>query len=490
MVMWGVKPANPLLSSLPSNSQRSKISLRVFEIICSIIEGVEVAAAGAFVQAALSLFQPWRAAVASNVIALEVGVGYILLAWILGEYPRRRAALHDIDLIGAVKILGAALVCLVLFQPLLFGWSIFGLIAAFIWFALAIAAIGFTRNMELLLAPRLISPRYLRRLAVIVGSGPGALHLLQMIGAQRFQDYEFVGYFDDRQSRGETLQGSLRFLGDLDSMIEFVEDHDELDVFMALPWTAGKRIAQLLDRLRFLPVVVRLAPDPDVAIFALDQSVQAESILLPTLMTPPFSQWGRFCKYILDMTLGLILLAAVSPILIAVAVAIKLDSPGPVFFSQFRNGQYGRKFSILKFRSLHVAKADAEAVTLVTKGDSRVTRIGHYIRKYSLDELPQIINVLRGDMSLIGPRPHAPKAKAGGRLYADVVPSYPLRYRVKPGMTGWAQINGWRGETDTEEKLRKRVEFDFYYITHWSFWLDIQILFRSISAMILPKNNA
>jgi lipopolysaccharide/colanic/teichoic acid biosynthesis glycosyltransferase len=161
-----------------------------------------------------------------------------------------------------------------------------------------------------------------------------------------------------------------------------------------------------------------------------------------------------------------------------------------VFFFQPRSGQFGRSFNVFKFRSLHVAKADTAAESLVQRGDSRVTRVGKYLRKYSIDELPQIINVLLGDMSLVGPRPHAPRAKAGGRIYAEVMPDYMLRYRVKPGMTGWAQVNGWRGNTDTEDKLRKRVEFDFHYIENWSMMRDIKILAMTVpSALFPPKDN-
>ena len=321
--------------------------------------------------------------------------------------------MRDIDLASALKVLGAVFICLILFQFDVFGLSLSGVFQAAGWFGTALLAIGITRKLEIVFATTLIPTRYLRRLAVIVGNGPGAIRLIEMQKGQKFQDYEFVGYFDDRAGRGGALSGTLPFLGNLDALIEFSEEHDEVDVFMALPWTAGQRIAQLLDRLRFLPVVVRLAPDPDTAIYALSDPDHGDSILMPTLMTPPFSQWGRLCKYILDSLLSLILLILISPILITVAIAIKLDSPGPIFFRQSRNGQYGRKFNILKFRSLHVALADAEAVKLVSKGDSRVTRVGHYIRKYSLDELPQIINVLRGDMSLIGPR--AARAEGEGR---------------------------------------------------------------------------
>jgi lipopolysaccharide/colanic/teichoic acid biosynthesis glycosyltransferase len=169
-----------------------------------------------------------------------------------------------------------------------------------------------------------------------------------------------------------------------------------------------------------------------------------------------------------------------------VAAIIRLDSQGPIFFRQARSGQYGRSFDIYKFRTLHVAQSDSGAETLVSRGDKRVTRVGKYLRKYSIDELPQIINVVLGDMSLVGPRPHAPRAKADGRIYAEVMPDYMLRYRVKPGMTGWAQVNGWRGNTDTEEKLRKRVEYDFEYIRSWSLMRDFEILLRTIPSVLAP----
>jgi polysaccharide biosynthesis protein PslA len=211
---------------------------------------------------------------------------------------------------------------------------------------------------------------------------------------------------------------------------------------------------------------------------------------MPTLMVPPFSLAGAFAKRTLDLIVALGLLIPLTPLFLLTALAIRLDSPGPVFFLQKRTGQFGRSFDIYKFRSLHVANADRGAESLVSKGDARVTRVGKYLRKYSIDELPQLINVLVGDMSLVGPRPHAPRAKADRRIYAEVMPDYMLRYRVKPGMTGWAQVNGWRGNTDTEEKLRKRVEFDFEYIKTWSFRRDLKILAMTVpSALFPPQDN-
>lgn len=206
---------------------------------------------------------------------------------------------------------------------------------------------------------------------------------------------------------------------------------------------------------------------------------------MPTLMTPPLAHWDRLLKGGFDFVAGLTILLLISPILIATAIAIKLDTPGPVLFRQLRSGQFGRKFAIYKFRSLKIEKADAEADKLVSAQDDRVTRVGKFIRKYSIDELPQIFNVLKGEMSLVGPRPHA---IAHNRQYAQIVDQYLGRHRVKPGITGWAQVNGLRGETDTLEKMRQRVEYDLYYIDHWSLLFDLRILLLTPFVGFVNKN--
>jgi Undecaprenyl-phosphate glucose phosphotransferase len=328
---------------------------------------------------------------------------------------------------------------------------------------------------------------YLRRPTVVVGNNAAALALVRGLTSDETSPYRLVGFFDDGQGRNGPLTGTVPYIGTLDAVSAFSERYEELDVFLAVPWTAGSRILQLVEQLRFMPATIRLIPDLPAFAALNGAAAAAAAKLTPILHTPPLPPYQRVVKIATDLGLGAIVLVVLSPVLLITAVAIKLDSPGPVIFRQPRRGQFGRLFTVYKFRSLHTAKADTNADTLVTRGDSRVTRVGRIIRKYSIDELPQIINVLKGDMSLVGPRPHAIMAKADGKLYGDVVPNYSLRYRVKPGMTGWAQVNGWRGETDTEEKLRKRVEFDFYYISHWSWRLDLKILFGTIPAMLFPS---
>jgi len=202
----------------------------------------------------------------------------------------------------------------------------------------------------------------------------------------------------------------------------------------------------------------------------------------------PLGEWGPLFKVALDKIVASLMLVILAPIMAATALAIKIDSKGPVLFRQKRYGFNNELIEIYKFRSMYTDQADASAATLVTRGDARVTRVGRFIRRTTLDELPQLFNVLRGELSLVGPRPHATQAKAGASLYEHVVDGYFARHRVKPGLTGWAQINGWRGETDTTEKIERRVEHDLYYIENWSLPFDLYILLRTPLALIKAEN--
>jgi Undecaprenyl-phosphate glucose phosphotransferase len=420
-------------------------------------------------------------------VVLGLVAAYLILAWILRIYPRRRAALEGGEIGPVVRLLGGLFAGALAAQ---FGEHRLWFVEVVLWAAWLLAAAAAAKTGRSLVGRVLrhtVGAAYLQRPTVVVGNNEAALALVRGVSSDESSPYRLVGYFDDGQGRDGPLAGMLPYIGTLDAVAAFSETHEELDVFLAVPWTAGSRILQLVDQLRFMPATIRLIPDLPAFAALTGTAAAAAAKLTPILHTPPLPPYQRVIKMATDLGLGFIVLIVLAPILIVTAIAIKLDSPGPVIFRQPRRGQFGRLFTVYKFRSLYTAKADANADTLVTKGDSRVTRVGRFIRKYSIDELPQIINVLKGDMSLVGPRPHAIMAKADGKLYGDVVPNYSLRYRVKPGMTGWAQINGWRGETDTEEKLRKRVEFDFYYISHWSWRLDQKILMRTLPAMLFPS---
>jgi exopolysaccharide biosynthesis polyprenyl glycosylphosphotransferase len=192
---------------------------------------------------------------------------------------------------------------------------------------------------------------------------------------------------------------------------------------------------------------------------------------------------------VFDRAVALVAILCLSPILLGVAVAVKFSSRGPILFRQKRYGFNNELIEVFKFRSMYADKLDATATKLVTRGDPRVTRVGRFIRRTSIDELPQLINVVfRGDLSLVGPRPHAVHAKAADRQYDEVVDGYFARHRVKPGITGWAQVNGWRGETDTQEKIQQRVEHDLYYIENWSILLDLYILAITPASLVKTQN--
>ncbi|HTJ88968.1 MAG TPA: exopolysaccharide biosynthesis polyprenyl glycosylphosphotransferase [Acidocella sp.] len=443
-----------------------------------LAEAMMLLASGAIVQAVITP----PGADLPNPMALAASYVFLLVAGDAVPRPpvRRRRA-------EALRILVAVFVVALLLS----GHILASAPALAVWGLIAASAISGWRWLALHLAQTMPPGTWPARPVAFIGNSEAAARLLNELETDRWQNIQPVGFFDDRAARPGPLHDRLPYLGTIDGLVGYIHDHELSDIYMALPWSAGQRISVLVDRLRFLPLTVRLVPDATPPALRLGHVTnQSQGVEMPTLMVPPFSLMGATAKRALDLIVSLGLLIPLAPLLLLIALAIRLDSPGPVFFLQKRTGQFGRSFNIYKFRSLHVARADRAAEALVCKGDARVTRVGKYLRKYSIDELPQLINVLLGDMSLVGPRPHAPRAKADRRIYAEVMPDYMLRYRVKPGMTGWAQVNGWRGNTDTEEKLRKRVEFDFEYIKNWSFWRDLKILAMTIpSALFPPQDN-
>ena len=201
------------------------------------------------------------------------------------------------------------------------------------------------------------------------------------------------------------------------------------------------------------------------------------------ILEKPVSGWGALSKNILDTTLAVLFALIAAPVMALVALAIKLESKGPVLFKQNRYGFNNQLIGVYKFRSMYTDMCDDAASELTTRDDPRVTKVGAFLRRTSLDELPQLFNVLKGEMSVVGPRPHATQAKAAGKLYEDVVDGYAVRHKVKPGITGWAQVNGWRGNTDTENDITGRLEHDFYYIENWSVAFDLYIILRTFKTV-------
>jgi Undecaprenyl-phosphate glucose phosphotransferase len=251
---------------------------------------------------------------------------------------------------------------------------------------------------------------------------------------------------------------------------------DVREIHLAIDWDRWSATKQALIELRELPLPVRLIADPTVREILQSQQTTRCGAVSFELQRAPLTTGERATKRIFDLVAGTCGLLALAPFLMAVALAILIDSPGPVLFRQKRGGFNGRSFQILKFRTMHVMEDDA-TIKQATRDDGRVTRIGRWLRRTSIDELPQLINVLLGDMSLVGPRPHA---LAHDDQYSKLIASYPCRHHVKPGITGWAQVNGFRGETLTLAPMKRRVELDLWYVSNWSFWLDLRILIRTV----------
>jgi Undecaprenyl-phosphate glucose phosphotransferase len=318
----------------------------------------------------------------------------------------------------------------------------------------------------------------LERRAVVVGGGAPAEKLIRALEAETDNDVRIVGIFDDRRDeRSPSMVAGYPKLGTVAELVDFGRLARVDLLIVSLPITAENRLLQMLRQLWVLPVDIRLSAHTNKLKFRPRTYSFVGKVPFLDVFDKPIAGWDVVSKWLVDRVVGGLILLLASPVMALVALAVRLDSKGAILFKQKRYGFNNELIEVYKFRSMYVDQSDANATKLVTKDDPRVTRVGRIIRKTSLDELPQLFNVVfKGNLSLVGPRPHALQAKAAERLYDDVVDGYFARHRVKPGITGWAQINGWRGETDTAEKIQHRVEHDLYYIENWSVLLDLYIV--------------
>ncbi len=330
----------------------------------------------------------------------------------------------------------------------------------------------------------------LERRAVIVGGGESAENLIHAIEAEPDNDIRICGIFDDRQDgRSPPIVAGYPKLGNIAELVDFGRIARIDLLIVALPITAENRVLQMVRQLWVLPVDIRLSAHTNKLRFRPRTYSFVGKVPFLDVFDKPIAGWDVVSKWLVDHITGALILALAAPVMAATALAIKFDSKGPALFKQKRYGFNNELIEVYKFRSMYVDRADVGAAKLVTRNDPRVTRVGRFIRKTSLDELPQLFNVVfKGNLSLVGPRPHALQAKAADRLYNDVVDGYFARHRVKPGITGWAQINGWRGETDTAEKLQHRIEHDLYYIENWSVPFDLYIIAMTPFRLLQTEN--
>ena len=329
----------------------------------------------------------------------------------------------------------------------------------------------------------------LKRRTVIVGGGRDAEDLIEAIHKGAENDIRLFGLFDDRKDlRSPASVAGVPKLGGVAELIEFARQTPVDLVIVSMPLSAEKRVLEMLRQLWVLPVDIRLSAHMSKLRFSPRAYSYLGDVPVFDIADRPISDWNLVFKWLFDKVVALTAIILLSPVMIATAIAIKLESKGPVIFRQKRHGFNNELIEVYKFRSMYTDMSDVNASKLVTKDDPRVTRVGRFIRKTSIDELPQFFNVLKGNLSVVGPRPHALQAKADNQLYYEAVDGYFARHKVKPGVTGWAQINGWRGETDTVDKIMQRVHHDLYYIENWSILLDLYILFMTPISLLKSEN--
>lgn len=322
------------------------------------------------------------------------------------------------------------------------------------------------------------------RSAVVVGDNDTSLKLAQRIAEFPYLLIDIQGYFDERHDN-RIKPGLGPLLGGITDVASYARKHNIQMIFISLPMSAQPRIREILDDLHDTTASIYFLPD--VHVFELMQARfnNVGGIPVVAICESPFSGVKSVVKNISDFVLASLILLLLSPIMLAIALAVVLTSPGPAIFKQRRYGLNGEKIVVYKFRSMTVSE-DGSRIEQAHKNDPRITKIGAFLRRTSLDELPQFINVLQGRMSIVGPRPHA---VAHNELYRKLIKGYMLRHKVRPGITGWAQVNGWRGETEVLEKMQGRIEHDLYYLQNWSIWLDLWIIIRTVW-VILRRDNA
>ena len=323
-----------------------------------------------------------------------------------------------------------------------------------------------------------------RRSAIVVGAGPLGVKVARALVDGEDQGIDFVGYFDDRTDERVHEGASAQRLGGLKDVAEYIRQHGIREVFITLPLGSQPRIVQLLEGMQGTTASIFFVPDVFGISIIQGRLQDINGVPVVGICETPFTGTNELVKRVSDIVLATLIIVLISPVLLALAIGVKLSSSGPVIFKQRRNGLDGEEIIVYKFRSM-VAQDNGPVVRQATKNDPRITRFGAFLRRTSLDELPQFFNVLQGHMSIVGPRPHA---VAHNEEYRRIIKAYMVRHKVKPGITGWAQVHGHRGETDTLEKMQARVEYDLEYLRNWSLGLDLQIIVRTIRLVFFDRN--
>lgn len=388
-----------------------------------------------------------------------------------------------------------------LVRDILFGWgSVAGLLLFFGYVSgyldlfdreaiLAWLALAPTSQLAVHTALRRFAPSLLQipgepKRVVIAGVNEHGLALARQIVQSPYIADRLIGFFDDRYDERIVRPDDFALLGTLSELPRFVRDNRIQVIYLSLPMATQPRILQLLDEVADTTASIYFVPDLFLTDLMQGRIDSVGDIPVVAVCETPFSGINSIVKRTSDVVLSVLILTLISPLMLLIAAAVKLDSPGPVIFKQRRYGLDGEEIIVSKFRSMTVCE-DGSNIQQAQKNDQRVTRLGAFLRKTSMDELPQFFNVLQGRMSIVGPRPHA---VAHNELYRKMIKGYMVRHKVKPGITGWAQVNGCRGETDTVEKMKKRIEYDLAYLRNWSLRLDLYIIVKTVAVIFKDRN--
>jgi len=372
---------------------------------------------------------------------------------------------------------------------LMLGWATqtlqaFDQRAILAWMILTPFALLGAHRLLPVVMPRLLAASSLQRTAVIAGANELGRRLAERIQTTPFPGIRFEGYFDDRCSerRGSVPQGEL--LGTLDEIAPYAKSRRPDLIYITLPMVSQPRILNLLDELRDTTASIYFAPDIFLSDLIQARMDAVGEIPLLAVCETPFYGVNGLIKRTSDIILASTILLLIAPLMAVIAIGVKWSSPGPIMFKQRRYGVDGREIVIYKFRTMTVLE-DGKEIKQAVHADPRVTPLGAFLRRYSLDELPQFINVLQGRMSVVGPRPHA---VAHNEMYRKLIKGYMIRHKIKPGITGWAQVNGLRGETETLDKMAMRIEYDLAYLRNWSLRLDLEIVVKTVFVVLMKPD--
>ena len=468
--------------SAPERRPLAWLSARVVADLVLVAYGTALGLIGAFVQPSTAGPDGASVRALDPITGCFVGAVFVLLCILVARIGLRELQTFGASLGKLVTCFAAALVIFVLFawSPQASWSEAKG--AVLLWFVLgcgllaALHRVGARHLRESPAIHRLCA----RHVAIVCGHERTCARFLDLLRAQQEADIRLVGVFHDPSDRRSPRAKPRRTLDDL---LACARERRIDEIFLALPWHAERRIAALVERLAHLPVDLKLCPDGVGYVQAMVVRERLAGIPVATIQRQPIRDWGRIAKRVMDFGVSTLLLLLLALPMAAIALAIRLESPGPALFRQRRQGFNQGEFDMFKFRTM---RHDPSAPLIQARpGDERVTRLGRWLRRTSLDELPQLINVLRGEMSLVGPRPHAVALNAA---FMRQIQQYATRHRVKPGITGLAQVYGWRGATDTEEKMAGRISHDLYYIENWSLMLDLKILALTVLTGFAHKN--